>query len=85
MPCTSYQVVIFPHLKRGKVPVSNSAEFLQNKCPLEDFDGFGVVRVTLNNALTHVVLKPIFVKLLKSTLPGKITFNTADTSLKGKV
>ena len=28
-----------------KVPVTNSAEFFGKKCHLEDFGGFGVVRV----------------------------------------
>ena len=31
-----------------KVPVSNSAEFFSKRCPLEDFGGFGVVRVNPN-------------------------------------
>ena len=35
----------FAPFEEVKVPVSNSAEFSQKKCPLEDFAGFGVVRV----------------------------------------
>ena len=31
----------FAPFKEEKVPVSNSAEFFQKECPLEDFGGFG--------------------------------------------
>ena len=35
----------FAPFEEMKVPVSNSAEFSPKKYPLEDFGGFGVVRV----------------------------------------
>ena len=35
----------FAPFEEVKVPVSNGAEFKNKKCHLEDFDGFGVVRV----------------------------------------
>ena len=37
----------FVPFEEVKVPVSNSAEFFQRKCPLEDFGGFGVVKVSV--------------------------------------
>ena len=60
MACTSCQAVILPHLKRVKVPVSNSAEFFQKKCPLEDFGGFGVVRVNYKwQQLIHIISREV--------------------------
>ena len=35
----------FAPFEEVKVPVTNSAEFFGKKCHLEDFGGFGVVRV----------------------------------------
>ena len=35
----------FAPFEEVKVPVSNSDEFFQKKCPFENFGGFGVVRV----------------------------------------
>ena len=35
----------FATFEEVKVPVSNSAEFFQKDVPLEDFEGFRVVRV----------------------------------------
>ena len=42
LACTSCQVVILPHLKRWKY---KQCWIFSKMCPLEDFGGFGVVRV----------------------------------------
>ena len=60
MACTSCQVVIVHHLKRWKYQfITQWWIFPKIKCPLEDFDGFGVVRVNriiLFPSLTMVFL-----------------------------
>ena len=54
MACTSN----FAPFEEVKVLVSNSAEFFQKKCHLEDFDGFWVVRVKdVPNKLARVARK----------------------------
>ena len=46
MACTSCQLLILPHLKRWKVPISNSAEFSPKSAPwriLEDLGWSGLI------------------------------------------
>ena len=55
MACTLCQVVILPHLKRWKYQFPTVLNF-SKKCPLEDFDGFGVVRILIKK--TPCTVKP---------------------------
>ena len=56
MACTSRQVVILPHLKRWKYSFQQCWIFPPKKCPLEDFDGFGVVRINKQCTIVYTFI-----------------------------
>ena len=63
-PVLLCQVLIFPPFDEVKVPVSNGADFFLKRCHLEDFDGFGVVRVNQSSRKDTYSVKNVYITVM---------------------